>query len=51
MPAQNKFLELAGAIPPKPKKEAKTPARGKKEQAEIDAQEAPEGSDWGTVLQ
>lgn len=51
VPAQNKFLELAGAIPPKPKKEGKVPARGKKEQADLDAQEAPEGSDWGTVLQ
>lgn len=51
VPAQNKFLELAGAIPPKQKKEPKTPARGKKEQADIDAQEAPEGSSWGSILQ
>ena len=50
VPAQNKFLELAGAIPPKPKKEPKAAPRGKKEQAEADAQAPPEDSDWGTVL-
>lgn len=48
VPAQNKFLELAGAIPPKPKKPIKAPTRGKKEQADIDAQAAPE--EWSDVL-
>jgi hypothetical protein len=51
VPAQNKFLELAGAIPPAPKKQQRKPALGKKEQAEADAQEPPAESDWGTVLQ
>lgn len=51
VPAQNKFLELAGALPPPPKKEPKPPKLGKKEQAELDAQAEPEDSDWGTLLQ
>jgi hypothetical protein len=51
VPAQNKFLELAGAIPPQPKKQPRKPALGKKEQADVDAQEPPAESDWGTVLQ
>jgi len=51
VPAQNKFLELAGALPPPPRKEPKPPKLGKKEQAELDAQAEPEDSDWGTLLQ
>jgi len=49
VPAQNKFLELAGAVPPKPPKAARTPKPGKKEQADIDAQDAPQ--EWGDILQ
>src|SRR5688572_7760808 len=51
VPAQNKFLELAGAIPPQPQREPKAPKLGKKEQAEADAQEVPADPAWGDVLQ
>lgn len=51
VPAQNKFLELAGAVPPQPKKPPRTPKLGKKEQADVDAQAAPGDSDWGSILQ
>jgi len=51
VPAQNKFLELAGAIPPKAVKAVKTPKLGKKEEAQAVAETAHESSEWGTLLQ
>lgn len=51
VPAQNKFLELAGAIPPAPRKQAKAPKLGKKEAAQAEAETAHETSDWGSLLQ
>lgn len=50
VPAQNKFLELAGAIPPKPAKAAKQPKLGKKEIAQIEAETAHERGEWGDLL-
>lgn len=50
VPAQNKFLELAGAIPPKPVKAAKPPKLGKKEEAQIEAERLPD-DEWGNLLQ
>ena len=50
VPAQNKFLELAGAIPPKPGKAAKDPKVGKKEAAQIEAERRPD-DEWGSLLQ
>ncbi|MGZ5438193.1 MAG: hypothetical protein ACXWIF_19325 [Pyrinomonadaceae bacterium] len=51
MPAQNKFLELAGALPPKPQHQPKTPKLGKKEQAQVAAETAHEDTDWESLLQ
>lgn len=51
VPAQNKFLELAGAIPPTPKKAPKQPKLGKKEVAQAEAETAHTSSDWGSILQ
>ena len=48
--AQNKFLELAGANPPKPTKAAKAPKPGKKEVAQAEAEKTPD-NEWGTLLQ
>ena len=50
VPAQNKFLELVGAIPPKPSKAAKPPKLGKKEVAQIEAEQRPD-DEWGQILQ
>lgn len=51
--AQNKFLDLAGAVPPKEPKArpVRPPKRGKKEQAQAEAEAAHETSDWGALLQ
>jgi predicted ArsR family transcriptional regulator len=52
VPAQNKFLELAGAMPPsklKPKA-PRAPKLGKKEVAIEEAQHAHEGSDWSDLV-
>ncbi len=50
--AQNKFLELAGALPPKPPRIApKAPVRGKKEVIEEEAQVDQAGPGWGELLQ
>jgi hypothetical protein len=51
VPAQNKFLELAGAIPPKAPRTKAEPKRGKKEQAQIDAAVGHEESGWDGLLQ
>lgn len=51
VPAQNKFLELAGAIPPAPKRQAKAPKQGKKEAAQAEAETAHQDSDWSSILQ
>ena len=48
--AQNKWLEAAGAIPPKPRKAKEKPV-GKKEAAQAEAETAHQSSDWGTLLQ
>ncbi|TGT76735.1 MULTISPECIES: hypothetical protein [unclassified Mesorhizobium] len=49
--AQNKWLEAAGAIPPKPRREPKPPAKGKKEILEEEAQVERASPGWGDVLQ
>jgi len=51
VPAQNKFLEMAGAVPQPPRKSAKPPKVGKKEAAQAEAESAHESSDWGSLLQ
>ena len=51
VPAQNKFLELAGAMPPRPKAQPKGPKPGKKEQAETEASAPPADAEWGNILQ
>lgn len=48
--AQNKWLEAAGAIPPKPRKVKEKPV-GKKEAAQAEAETAHQSSDWGSLLQ
>ena len=48
--AQTKFLELAGAVPPKPKRKAKPAKLGKKEQAQLDARTAGRGTEWEDLL-
>ena len=48
--AQTKFLELAGAVPSKPKRRAKSPRLGKKEQAMRDARSADQGTEWEDLL-
>lgn len=50
VPAQNKFLEAAGAIPPKPSKQAKPPKIGKKEAAQVEAEAKPDDTEWGTLV-
>ena len=47
--AQNKFLELAGAVPPKPKRRAKPARLGKKARATFDAQTADRGTEWACL--
>lgn len=47
VPAQNKFLELAGALPQRP---AKAPKLGKKEQALQDAQQPDRESKLGDLI-
>lgn len=50
--AQNKFLEMAGTVPPpSSRKTPKAPELGKKEAAQLDAETAHEGSEWGHLLQ
>lgn len=51
VPAQNKFLELAGAIPPKAPRDKKPPAKGKKEVAQEEAEHGHTGTGWGDLLQ
>jgi DNA-binding CsgD family transcriptional regulator len=51
VPAQNKFLEMAGAIPPKPGRQVKPPKPGKKEVAQAEAELPPSGAGWGDLLQ
>lgn len=51
VPAQNKFLELAGAIPPKHKRPPAQPKRGKKEIAQTEADAPPTDEEWGNLLQ
>lgn len=48
--AQSKFLELAGAVPPKRKRRAKPARLGKKDQATLDARTAGQGTDWEDLL-
>lgn len=48
--AQNKWLDTAGALPPKPRRKAE-PKPGKKEVAQAEAETAHQSSDWGTLLQ
>ena len=48
--AQNKWLDAAGAVPPKGRK-AKDPKPGKKEAAQTEADTAHQSSDWGNLLQ
>ena len=48
--AQNKFLELAGAVPPKLKRKAKPARLGKKEQAALDARTADQGTSWEELV-
>ena len=48
--AQTKFLELAGAIPSKPKRRAKPPRLGKKERATLEAQTPDRGTSWEDLL-
>lgn len=48
--AQNKWLDAAGAVPPKPRRKAE-PKLGKKEIAQAEAETAHEASDWGSILQ
>jgi len=48
--AQTKFLEIAGAVPPRPKRRAKPPRPGKKEQAALDAQSAEQGTPWADLI-
>jgi DNA-binding CsgD family transcriptional regulator len=50
VPAQNKFLEMAGAIPPKPPKQAKAAKIGKKEAAQVEAEAKPDDTEWGTLV-
>lgn len=49
--AQNKFLELAGALPPKATRSMKTPAKGKKEVQAEEAAVGAAGTAWGDILQ
>jgi predicted ArsR family transcriptional regulator len=49
--AQNKFLELAGALPPKPTRPLKVPAKGKKEVQVEEAMSGAAGTAWGDILQ
>lgn len=49
--AQNKLLDLAGALPPKPSRTAKPPAKGKKEVQREEAQAGHAGTAWGDILQ
>jgi len=49
--AQNKFLELAGALPPKSTRPPKTPTRGKKEVQAEEAAVGAAGTAWGDILQ
>lgn len=51
VPAQNKFLELAGALPPKPARPPKAPAKGKKEVLEEQAKVEQATPGWGDLLQ
>lgn len=51
VPAQNKFLELAGAMPVKPKRAPAQPKPGKKEQADAEATAPPADPEWGNILQ
>jgi len=51
VPAQNKFLELAGATPPQARRAPKAPKPGKKEAAVAEAKAAPDDPEWGTILQ
>ena len=48
--AQNKFLELAGMVPPKPKRRVKPARLGKKERATLDAHTADRGTEWEDLL-
>lgn len=48
--AQNKWLDTAGALPPKSRPRSE-PKLGKKEVAQIEAETAHEASDWGSILQ
>ena len=48
--AQTKFLELAGAVPTKPKRKAKPHRLGKKAQAMRDAHTADRGTPWEELL-
>lgn len=49
--AQNRFLDLAGAVPPRSSKPKAEPKPGKKEQAQVEAETAHEESGWGGLLQ
>jgi hypothetical protein len=50
--AQNRLLETAGALPPKPAKPApRVPAKGKKEILDEEAQVSRASPGWGDVLQ
>ncbi|MCA0032741.1 hypothetical protein [Mesorhizobium sp. B263B2A] len=49
--AQNKFLEMAGALPPRPHSQPKAAKLGKKEILDEEAQVSRASPGWGDVLQ